>query len=62
MAVNTNLQRTIEESLGRPLRDWLGDQHEHGLSYRAIARKLADKAGIHVSYQAVANWIKEFGL
>jgi hypothetical protein len=48
----------FEDRHGQPLSDWIADQKDAGLTWRAIARQLRDLTGglLDVAPQTLINW------
>ena len=51
----------FEDRHGQPLTDWIADQKDDGLTWRAVARNLRDLTGgiIDVAPQTLINWLQD---
>lgn len=51
----------FEDRHGQPLTDWIADQKDDGLTWRAVARNLRTLTGgiIDVAPQTLINWLQD---
>jgi len=62
MATPTTTARAIERLLARPLKDYLAESRQAGMSWAGIAYDIYDRTGLGLTSQTVRNWADRAGI